>query len=474
MAAARVLRAPGLWLGAVLVLGAALRIAGIGAGLWYDEIVTLVRYVRLPLAEIVTTFDSQNQHPLYSVLAHLGFAAYHEGTAVLRFPAAAFGVLSLWAVWWFAKRITTSLEGVLAALILAVSYHHIWFSQNARGYTILMFAALTSTALLVDLLTGQARWRLHGAAYAIVTGLALYTNITAGFVVTAHALVWLALLVLGRLTPAARWHAPVAIAAGVALALLCYAPALGPMLETVTRPSMAGTAIEWKQPAWLLREMGRGLARGVPGGLVTVGAGFAVLGAGVWSFGRREPAALALMLLPIVVTAFAMVATSHNLWPRLFFFAAGFVVLLAVRGGFELARLVMPRKATKLGTLGCCIVAAASLTTVPAAWRPKQDFVNAREYVTDAAVAGDAVAVVDLARFPFESWMNTGWTVVESDSALASLEETHRRVWVLYTFPTRLRAVHPELWSRLRGDYQEAARFTGSVGDGDVVVLMHQ
>src|SRR5262245_6487943 len=66
-------------LACILALGFALRWIGLGAGLWYDEIETLVRYVRQPLAHIVTTYDSQNQHLFYSVLARLSVVALGDG-----------------------------------------------------------------------------------------------------------------------------------------------------------------------------------------------------------------------------------------------------------------------------------------------------------------------------------------------------------------------------------------------------------
>src|SRR5205085_12302900 len=69
------LRGERFWLAGILLLGAALRFTGLSSGLWYDEIATLVRYVRRPLLDIVTRFDTQNQHMLYSILAHASVRA---------------------------------------------------------------------------------------------------------------------------------------------------------------------------------------------------------------------------------------------------------------------------------------------------------------------------------------------------------------------------------------------------------------
>jgi hypothetical protein len=53
---------------------------------------------------------------------------------------------------------------------------------------------------------------------------------------------------------------------------------------------------------------------------------------------------------------------------------------------------------------------------------------------------------------------------------LARIERAHARTWILYTFPTRLAAIQPELWKRLQTEYRPAAEFWGTVGGGNIVV----
>ena len=44
-------------IGGLMLLGTVLRIIGLNNGLWYDEIFTLVNYVRKPLPEIVSHYS---------------------------------------------------------------------------------------------------------------------------------------------------------------------------------------------------------------------------------------------------------------------------------------------------------------------------------------------------------------------------------------------------------------------------------
>ena len=133
----------------LLVAAALLRIIHLDSGLWYDEIVTLVEFVRLPLASLVTTYTSTNNHILYSLLAKACTSLFGESSWALRLPAAVFGVASIWALFGLGREVTTRREALLASALMAFSYHHVWFSQNARGYTILLLGTIVATELLM-------------------------------------------------------------------------------------------------------------------------------------------------------------------------------------------------------------------------------------------------------------------------------------------------------------------------------------
>src|SRR6188768_3984008 len=124
---------------ALTIVALALRLVNINGGLWYDEIVTLVEFARPPLAQIVTHFPDPNNHPLYSVLAHASVSVFGEHVWSLRLPAVVFGVLGVPMLYWLGTALTSRIEALAAAALLTVSYHDVWFSQNARGYTGLLF-----------------------------------------------------------------------------------------------------------------------------------------------------------------------------------------------------------------------------------------------------------------------------------------------------------------------------------------------
>ncbi len=465
-----------LVLAGVLMMGAALRFYDLGNGLWLDEIAALVKYVRLPIGRLLSTFDSQNQHMLYALLARGSMELFGDTAWALRLPAVLFGVGSLAALYWFAVRITTRWEAIMATALLAVSYHHVWFSQNARGYTGLLLWTLLGSGLFLTLLRGSGRPRWGPVVgYGLVMSLAVLTHATAAIVVAAHVVIWLALVWRApRPLSSEGWMAGAGPLLAGTFSLQLYAIVLPQIFQTLTRPTLEGVAIEWKSPVWFLAETARGLGRALPGGWLTLAAGLVVGAAGLWSYTRQSKTATAVMVLPAILTAIMLLATRHNLWPRFFFFAAGFAALMAIRGVFVLSTTILKGRhmATAIALATFLIIASAS--TLPRAYGPKQDFIGAREYIRQARTREDAIVALDLAEFPFREYLTEDYRSVATRAELEEIEGKHAKTWVLYTFPSRVAALHPDIWLRLQEAYATAAEFPGTVGGGTVVVKVHE
>ena len=143
----------------MLLAATALRMYALDSGLWHDEITTYVKYADKSVGEILSTYDSENQHFLYSLLAHAGFLTFGKSAWALRLPAVLFGIGSIWALYLFGHTLSNRKEALLAAALLTFSYHHVWFSQNARGYTGLLFWTLIASWLFVYVFSESGTFR---------------------------------------------------------------------------------------------------------------------------------------------------------------------------------------------------------------------------------------------------------------------------------------------------------------------------
>ena len=466
---------------AILALASLLRAIGLNAPLWYDEVVTLVEFVRLPVPELLTKYTTTNNHLLYSLAANRSVALFGENAAAIRLPALLFGVGSIAALWQLGCEIASRREALLACLLLALSYHHVWFSQNARGYTGILFFTLLSTHLFVLGMRRSSRETWLG--YAAIVAFGLYTHLSIAFVFTTHGLLYLALLARARVTGssaghpgAAEWWPAGGFGLGVLLALLLYAIPLPQVVEAFSaqQAGSSGKRVEdWTHPLWMLLELARGL--GLGGIALLGGAAVAtVAGLGFASLARRDWLVGAVLALPGALTLAALLALSFHVWPRYFLASIGFALLVGVRGcdvvGNELARRFAPGWGQRLGTAFCGVAVLGFLFLLPANYRsPKQDYPAARDYVESIRGASEPVVAISLAIYPYENYYAPQWLTAESISDFDRVVDP-RGTWVVSSFPTYLRSIHPEIVERLASDFELLREFPGTLGDGAISV----
>jgi mannosyltransferase len=462
----------GLTLALLSVVALALRIPGLNSCMWLDEVLTMVRFARPPLAQIVSSFPDQNQHMLYSLMAHVSLSIFGEHVWALRVPSVLFGVASIWALFLLGRRLIGERPALLACALMTVSYHHIWFSQNARGYMGLLFFTLIATWLWLEAMD-QDRWSMW-VGYAVSIALGMWIHMTIVFVAAAHALIFLLVWLSSGRDPKRLGRAAAAYGLATTLSLQLIAIALPEFLRTGIGEVSPPT--EWTNPLWVVRESLRSLRIGFAGAAVVFCGGILVLTGWVDLLRKQARAAWAL-ILPGIAGGGLMLIIGHNLWPRFFFFCMGFALLITVHGALELPRRIgriappAVRWSPKLGYALSALIIAASAVTVPRCYAlPKQDFTGAMAYVEQQRRPGDTVVVVGLAEHVYPVYYAPSWPVAQDEKQLAALRSQTGRTFVLYTLPIELRAVHPDIWKTLQTDFETDHVFWGTLGGGEVYV----
>ncbi len=467
------------WLAGLTVLGLILRGIALNQQLWFDEIVLVVTSARQSFWQIVTTYDWQNQHMLYSILSHFSIRFLGDQPWALRLPAVLFGVATIPALYFFARPVTTERESLLAAALMTVSYHHVWFSQNARGYTAIAFwTLLTSIYFIRGAHGGKTRdWILYG----IFGALGIYTHLTMAFIIGGHAVVYIWLLVSRRETLGHLPERPFLPLYGFVLAGLIPALLYAPILTRIFARTIgvAGTTArsDWANPIWAFWEMVRGLGAGAAGGLLAVALGGVVFFSGLLSCWRRDRFVIGLIVLPGILTTAAILATSHNLWPRFFFFEIGFGFLLLVRGlmvwgeiGVRLFRGT-ERRELQLGTALSLLAVLASLPLLRAAYLyPKQDFQGAMKFVEEQRKPGEPVVTIAVVTMPFQRYYGRSWPNVESPADLDAARKGDQATWLIYAMPIYVRATYPDLWAEIQNDFMMVRVFGGTLSGGEIYV----
>ena len=455
-----------------IAIGALLRFIGLNRGLWWDEIYFLVVSVRKPLGEIVTVFPGDNQHPLYSILARFATLAFGEHAWSIRLPAAIFGIATIWAIYLLATLVTSKVEGLLAAAFLSVSYHHVWFSQNARGYTALAFWAVMTTYFLLRGLRTEKRgpW----IAYGVLAALGLYTHLTMAFLVAAHAAI-LAAIAFTDVSGVGKWQKwknPVlGFAVAAILTLLFYGPILTQVQNFFLHKPSSMRAVS--TPSWALREMLRVLGLGLGTWVMLVVAGLLGL-AGAISYFRQEKLIFAVFALPVVFTAGGAFLARGTMYPRFYFFLIGFGVIILIRGVFEIPKW-FPAGARQTLTLllSVLLLSGSSYSLVRNFRYPKQDFDGAIQFVRQVSQPEDNIATAGASTYPADKYYGLPWTAIGSLPELRELCNRGERVWLVYTFPRYLEGQFPGALQFIRDRFHIVRVFPGTVGDGDVFVARY-
>jgi len=478
---------PWLILGAITLVALVLRLIGLNKGLWWDEIFFLIGTLRHPLGEILTVFTGDTQHPLYSVMARLCLVLFGEEPWSLRLPAVLFGVASVPALYLLAAKVTSRAEALVAAAFLAVSYHHIWFSQNARGYTVLAFFAIVSALFLLEGIRSQKMGPF--IAYAVAASLGIYTHITMVFLVAAHFLIcagWLISEARKGKSPV-RWQPALVgfVLAGVLTAAM-YAPIMTQVLHFFAHHPSSMKAVS--TPKWAVAETLRGLSLGLGTTGVLMGAALVVL-CGLWSYWRESRLVFALFVLPVLVTAMGAVAGRGTMYPRFYFFLIGYGVLILVRGIFYLPRLIVDRwpgaskGATKHGgrLAGALAGVLAGILLLASAYSlkknyeyPKQDFDGALKFIEAEKKDNGPVLTAGATVFPYQQYFGKPWQEVKTPAELEQVLGRGQPVWLVYTFPRYLEAAAPGVPDVIRKEFTVVRVFHGTLGEGDVVVVRSQ
>jgi mannosyltransferase len=180
----------------VFFLGTALRLYQLDAdSFWSDEIVT-ARTSQMSIPSII-----HHQHeralnpPLTFIVTHFFFECYGESEFTARLPAALLGMLSVLLIYRVGDTLYTPREGIIAAFLLAVSAHHIKYSQEARPYALMMFLALLSVLFLLKALQKDKLGLWMG--FALCTILSLYNHYFA-FLLLPAELIFAAWLIADR------------------------------------------------------------------------------------------------------------------------------------------------------------------------------------------------------------------------------------------------------------------------------------
>ncbi|HSJ35408.1 MAG TPA: glycosyltransferase family 39 protein [Acidimicrobiia bacterium] len=482
------------WLVAIVAVGAALRLYGIGADpFWLDEAHS-ANFTRLSFGELWSWSDpfDRGNPPGYIVLLKL-WAQVSRSDAWLRTFSALAGIATLPLVYLVGRRISSHRTGLVATAFLAFSGYHIRFSQEARTYALMGLVAAVVMLAVAQLITqpdgdeadrirGGRPWRvredglglrrplawtdLAWPAYTLFAGVAFLLHVTGLGMAVAANLTVLAWWLTRRPKPprfARNW---IVANLGVLIIWLAWIPGFMDQLRTITAdwwvpsPTLLSVAeggadliapsFGWDMP-WNGETWGAVIL--VVVGLVLVGIGTRWLALGhrvlIWTF---------LLTLPAIELAYSLrrpiFLTRTIIW-----------LLIPLALGLALAAL-RPRRWWPATTALLLVVSlfggiAYHATHTKTAWDEAVDLVAATAGPEDLVLIQPANTVVAFNHYAEPLGLDatvygvpnripgreaTGSTVVESDHRqVAVLAPNYEDVWLILNRPPEDESLEPTL-----------------------------
>jgi len=182
----------------IILLGLILRIYDIGGeSLWLDEFISL-KFARLDLGGIIGRiyYDSENNPPLYFMFLHYWIVLFGDSEASLRMTTVVFNTASIIVLYMLGRALFNKKTGLLASLIFSVSAYQIYYSQEARAYSLMVLLGLLSLLFLVRLMN---KFDLRSAfGYVLFSGLLLYTHYYGLLIIAAENLYFFSIMLVRR------------------------------------------------------------------------------------------------------------------------------------------------------------------------------------------------------------------------------------------------------------------------------------
>lgn len=467
-----------------------LRLIKSDSDLWLDEIVSITTSIDSTPLQIIGSYLKSNNHLLNSLLIKVSIAFFGEKEWAARLPAIIFGTATIPVIYWVSRMILSKIASLGVAILLAVSYHHIFFSQNARGYSAYLFFSILATGLFVKALKDdQAKNWIFYITAMFFNFASLLISL---FVLGSHFLI--GSIIIFKIKRKGIYPIPVArrligvFAITSFVSFQLYA-AIVPQAYVVMKTVYASPSAGFSPfSAEFIKEIIRGVSAGF--------GPFAVFGAflflaiaipGFVSLARRNWILVLTFVLPIFITALCLIAKGLTISPRFFLLALPFTILVAVESVCIISKvgvsLVGKRDSALYSRVAIVLILVASVVSLVSLVKyysiPKQPYRASIEYIETIKQPDDIVLVIHLAEIGYRYYCNQldiresgNYFFVRSLDKLNKVlhMRSKKSVYLVTTFPRALHIVCTDLERRIKENWTIINTFPATIGDGHISI----
>jgi mannosyltransferase len=367
---------------ALLIIAVSIRLIGIGKeSVWLDEAITL-RQAEQPMAITIHFVANDSHFPLYVILMHFWVRLFGISEIAARMLSLVFGVGSVYLIFLLGKRLFSPRVGLIAAAFLTFAPQMVYYSQEARLYTLFLFLTMLSCYFYVQLLEQQSKKNI--ALYIAATTLLIYTHMFAFLTLFCQAIHYL--YINRRSTKRiAQWLIILAIL------FILFTPWLSVMVRQLGFSNLLAwipkaTGITFLVTAYTI--MG-----GVP--LLVIFLALCMIAFARWAraFSKAEQGNIAMLALfsalPIALVLIISAVIMPLFVPKFFIFLSGY---LFIASSFLIERLVGARS-IKIALVALVIISSLVSGISQYNTLDKQDWKGVALYIKEHREAGEPVIV---------------------------------------------------------------------------------
>lgn len=170
----------------IILLAVILRLIFINQSLWLDEAINIFYAKNSDFLTFITRYPVGDFHPpLYFALLWIWGYLFGFGEVTARIPSVILGVVTVWLTYLCGRELFNKRVGILASALLAFGPLHIYYSQEARMYSLATFATALSFYFLIKALKTKGKFWI---AYFFSIVLLTFSDYLVYLVIPAQAL----------------------------------------------------------------------------------------------------------------------------------------------------------------------------------------------------------------------------------------------------------------------------------------------
>lgn len=173
----------------ITIIACCLRLFMLGSqSLWMDEAVIYSQTKADSLSDVYSTVMSREGHigPFYHILNYLFSLLFGYTEWALRMPSAIYGTISVIFVYKIAEALMNKNVALFSSILMAFSPVHVWYSQEARMYSLWIMLILVTTFLFIKILEKRRLWLW--ILFTMFASLSIWTFLNSIFIFSALGL----------------------------------------------------------------------------------------------------------------------------------------------------------------------------------------------------------------------------------------------------------------------------------------------